>query len=112
MLTAHDATGHVHLILGSNAITHNRCQRSLDVQAKPIVFFGEDAAVHYALQEKVASGSVDVLKRDFQDSDLTTLGRAEIENVVDAVFVTSGRSCARSTAPSLSMSLPSHASQT
>lgn len=58
--------------------------------AKPIIIAPPEAEIHYALQDKIKSGQVEYIKREFQDSDLTTLGRDEIENVVDAVFVTLG----------------------
>ncbi|KAL8937578.1 MAG: hypothetical protein Q9216_004353 [Gyalolechia sp. 2 TL-2023] len=90
LLTAHDCVGHIHLIVGSNAIANARCSKSIEVGAKPIIIAPPEAEVHYALQDKIKFGQVECIKRGFQDADLTTLGRDEIENVVDAVFVTLG----------------------
>lgn len=90
LLTAHDSVGHIHLIIGSNAIANARCSKSIEVGAKPIVITSPEAEVHYALQDKIKSGQVECIKRGFQDSDLTILGRDEIDNVADAVFVTLG----------------------
>ncbi|KAI4238356.1 MAG: hypothetical protein L6R40_005718 [Gallowayella cf. fulva] len=40
--------------------------------------------------EKINAGHVEWSKTEFQSNDLTTLGRDEVDNVVDAVFVTLG----------------------
>ncbi|MCJ1325749.1 hypothetical protein MMC10_002412 [Thelotrema lepadinum] len=95
-LTAHDATGHVHLIVGSNPLANDRCNKSLEVGAKPIVLAKEDAHMHYALSKKIEEGKVQWIKKDFQDEDLKTLGRKEVDYVPDAVFVTSGAKTAAS----------------
>ncbi|KAF2109320.1 siroheme synthase [Lophiotrema nucula] len=90
LLTAVEAAGHVHLIVGSNPLANARCSRSLEVGAKPILVAPGDAQLHYSLVKRVEDGQVDWLKRDFQEEDLTTLGRAEVGRVVDTVFVTLG----------------------
>ena len=90
LLTAHDADGHIHLIIGTNPLANARCAKSLEVGAKPILLAGSDCNMHYALTQKIEDGKVQWLQRDFQDQDLQTLGREEVDNVVDAVFVTSG----------------------
>ena len=58
--------------------------------AKPILIAPETANLHYGLLRRVEEKSVDWIKRDFRDDDLTNLGREEVDHVVDAVFVTSG----------------------
>lgn len=90
LLTAVDSTSHVHLIIGSNPLAAARCTRSLEVGAQPILLAHEDATLHYGLAKRIEDGEVQWLKRGFQNDDLTTLGRAEVDHVVDAVFVTSG----------------------
>lgn len=90
LLTAVDSTSHVHLIIGSNPLAGARCTRSIEVGANPIIVASEDATVHYSLMKRIDGGEVQWLKRDFRDEDLTTLGRAEVDGVVDAVFVTVG----------------------
>jgi uroporphyrin-III C-methyltransferase len=90
LLAAVDATSHVHLVIGSNPLASARCARSLEVGAKPIVIAPEGATVHYILMKRIEEGEVQWLKRDFNEDDLTTLGRAEVDGVVDAVFVTVG----------------------
>ncbi|MCJ1245660.1 hypothetical protein MMC30_002864 [Trapelia coarctata] len=90
LLTAHDATGHVHLIIGSNPLASARCTKSIESGAKPVLITSADASLHYSLLKKTEDGQVEWLKRDFRDEDLRGLGRNQVDNVVDAVFVTLG----------------------
>ena len=90
LLTSVDAVNHVHLIIGSNPLAGARCTRSLEVGAVPKLVAPADSALHYGLHKRVDEGKVEWIQRGFQDSDLTTLGRGEVEHVVDAVFVTTG----------------------
>lgn len=97
LLTAVDSTSHIHLIIGSNPLAGARCTRSLDVGAKPILIAPETANLHYGLAKRIEENAVEWTKRDFEESDLTSLGREEVDRVVDAVFVTSGGKTALST---------------
>lgn len=97
LLTAVDATSHVHLIIGSNPLAGARCMRSLEVGARPILIAPSTASLHYGLAKRVEEGNVTWQQRDFQDSDVTTLGREEVDGVVDAVFVTMGGKSALAT---------------
>ncbi|KAF1995759.1 uroporphyrin-III C-methyltransferas-like protein [Amniculicola lignicola CBS 123094] len=97
LLTAVDSTSHVHLIIGSNPLAGARCSRSLEVGAKPILIAPGDATLHYGLVKRIDEGEVAWLKRGFEDGDLTSLGRLEVDGVVDAVFVTTGGKHAQST---------------
>jgi uroporphyrin-III C-methyltransferase len=90
LLTAVDSTSHIHLIIGSNPLAGARCTRSLEVGAKPILLAPGDATLHYGLAKRIEDGEVQWLKRSFHNDDLTTLGRKEVDHVVDAVFVTAG----------------------
>lgn len=90
LLTAVDSTSHVHLVIGSNPLAGARCSRSLEVGATPKVIALEEAHVHYGLLRRFEDGQAEWIKRDFRDEDLTTLGRVEVDHVVDAVFVTLG----------------------
>lgn len=58
--------------------------------AKPIVIASADAAVHYVLAKRIEDGEVKLVKRNFEDADLSIFGREEVDNVVDTVFVTTG----------------------
>lgn len=90
LLTAVDATSHIHLVVGSNPLAGARCARSIEVGAKPILLAPEDSTLHYGLVKRIEAGEVKWLKRSFVEEDLTTLGRPEVDGVVDAVFVTAG----------------------
>jgi uroporphyrin-III C-methyltransferase len=90
LLTAIDATSHIHLIIGSNPLAGARCSRAVEVGAKPILIAPEDSTLHYGLVKRIEAGEVKWLQRGFQEDDLTTLGRPEVNNVVDAVYVTAG----------------------
>lgn len=98
LLTAVDSTHHVHLIIGSNPLAGARCTRALEVGARPVLIAPENASVHYGLMKRIDDGQVAWVKREFKDDDLTTLGREEVDQVVDAVFVTLGGKSALSTA--------------
>ncbi|KAG2421436.1 hypothetical protein HFD88_005411 [Aspergillus terreus] len=90
LLAAINAESQVHLIIGANQLAAARCTKSLEVGAKPIIIAPETADVPYALAERIDDGSAQWLRRDFRDEDLTTLGREEVDHVVDMVFVTLG----------------------
>ncbi len=92
LLTAVDSTSHVHVIVGANPLAGARCSRSIEVGAKPKLVAPADANLHYGVMKRIEDGQVEWLRRDFLDQDLTTLGRPEVDHVVDAVFVTLGRS--------------------
>ncbi|KAF3013311.1 hypothetical protein E8E14_010967 [Neopestalotiopsis sp. 37M] len=89
LLTATDARSHVHLVVGSNPLAAARCTQSLSVGALPILLAPETAELHYTLQKLVDEGKLQRFSRKFEDGDLLSLGREEVNHVVDAVFVTS-----------------------
>ena len=90
LLAALNCKDAVHLIIGSNPLAAARCTQSLAAGATPLVIAPATAnEIHYGLQKHFNSG-VKWLNRKFQDEDLVTLGREEIDRVVDAVFVSSG----------------------
>jgi uroporphyrin-III C-methyltransferase len=90
LLTAVDATSHIHLIVGSNPLAGARCSRAIEVGAKPILIAPEDSTLHYGLVKRIEAGEVQWLQRTFHEKDLTTLGRPEVDGVVDAVYITAG----------------------
>ncbi|KAF2691518.1 uroporphyrin-III C-methyltransferas-like protein [Lentithecium fluviatile CBS 122367] len=90
LLTAVDSTSHVHLIIGSNPLAGARCARSLQVGAKPILIAPAEATLYYGLLKRIDEGEVRWLQRSFDKDDLTTLGRPDVDGIVDAVFVTAG----------------------
>ena len=90
LLTSVESDNHVHLIVGSNPLAGARCSKALEIGAIPKLIAPGNAALHYGLAKRVEEGKVLWIQREFRDADLTTLGRQEVDNVVDAVFVTSG----------------------
>jgi uroporphyrin-III C-methyltransferase len=90
LLTAVDSTSHIHLIIGANPLAGARCSKSVEVGATPILIAPESANVHYGLAKRIEEHGIRWEKREFQNSDLSTLGRDEVDGVVDAVFVTTG----------------------
>lgn len=97
LLAALDSEGQIHLIVGSNPLASARCAKSIEVGAKPKIIAPADADVHYVLAKRIEDGQVEWIKQGFEESHLSTLGRNEVDNVVDAVFVTSGGKSASST---------------
>lgn len=87
LLTAHDATGHIHLIVGANPLANTRCAKSLAVGAIPVVIAPASTHMHYSLKQKVDDGVVKWLDKQFEDEDIERLGRREVDGFVDAVFV-------------------------
>lgn len=90
LLTAVDSTSHIHLIIGSNPLAGARCSKSLEVGATPIVIAPATANLHYGLAKRIEEHKIQWLQRDFQEDDVKTLGREEVDHIVDAVFVTYG----------------------
>lgn len=88
LLTAHDSTGHVHLIVGSGPLAASRCTRSLQVGATPVVVAPPGSELHFTLASSVEEGAVRLVQETFEERHLSTLGREEIDGFVDAVFVT------------------------
>lgn len=92
LLTAVNAESQVHLIVGANPLAAARCTKSLEAGAKPIIIAPETVDLQYTLAERVADGSAQWVRREFEDSDLKTRGREEVDYIVDTVFVTLGGS--------------------
>jgi uroporphyrin-III C-methyltransferase len=90
LLTTHDATGHVHLIVGSTPLASARCAKSLDAGARPVLIAPANSSLQPSLLAKIEQDQVQWIRRAFIDDDLQNLGRSEVGNVVDAVFVTLG----------------------
>ncbi|KAJ5720152.1 hypothetical protein N7493_007030 [Penicillium malachiteum] len=90
LMTAWNVESQIHLIIGANSLAAARCAKSLEAGAQPVIIAPETVDVHFTLAEHIASEKVQWVRRDFQDDDLKTLGREEVDRVVDAVFVTLG----------------------
>lgn len=107
LLTAQHCVGQVHLILGSNPLAAARASSSLAAGAKPILISPipsdseqQQPQLHYSLTSLIASSQLTHLARPFTPNDLFTLGRAEVDHVVDAVFITSHTNITNNSPPS------------
>lgn len=90
LLAAVNAESQVHLIVGADPLAAARCTKSHEAGAKPIIIAPETGNLQYTLSDRIADGSAQWVRREFEDTDLTTLGRDEVDHVVDMVFVTLG----------------------
>ncbi|KKK16491.1 hypothetical protein P175DRAFT_0457058 [Aspergillus ochraceoroseus IBT 24754] len=90
LLAAINADSQVHLIIGANPLAAARCAKSVEAGAHPVVIAPEEESLQFTLAGHIENGSAKWVKRQFQDDDLTTLGREEVDHVVDMVFVTIG----------------------
>ncbi|CAL5866485.1 uncharacterized protein PFLUO_LOCUS693 [Penicillium psychrofluorescens] len=90
LMAAWNTENQVHLIVGANPLAAARCAKSLEAGAKPIVIAPETVDMHFTLSEHISRGAAQWVRRGFHDDDLTSLGREEVDQVVDVVFVTLG----------------------
>ncbi|KAB8356443.1 hypothetical protein FH972_024026 [Carpinus fangiana] len=97
LLVALEAAHQVHLVVGSNPLAGARCTRSLEAGATVKLVAPPDVQLHYGLAKRIEDGEVEWIKRPFSDDLLTTLGRDEVDGVVDMVFVTLGAKVPTST---------------
>lgn len=89
LLAALNCKGNTHLIVGTNPLAAARCTQSLAAGAVPVLLAPDTPDLHYGLQKRIDAGEVAWHRKAFEDEDLFRLGRDEVGNVVDAVFVTS-----------------------
>lgn len=101
LLSATNARSHVHLVIGSNPLAASRCTQSLAVGACPVLLAPDSPDLHYTLRQRIDAGEIKWIPRSFGESDLFTLGRDDVDRVVDAVFVTSGSRSPISECPQL-----------
>ena len=89
LLTSVDCTRHVHLIVGDGGIAAKRAARSLEAGAECIVISPAGVEdLYFDLKALVERQRVRYIQREFEETDLTSLGREEVDRVVDMVFVT------------------------
>lgn len=93
LLASYNCSLQVHLIVGSNSLAGARCTKSLEVGAKVKLIAPESDGLHYGLRQRIEAGEIEWIQREFISEDLTTLGREEVDGVVDLVFVTLSLSC-------------------
>ena len=78
------------MIVGGNPLAAARCAKSIEAGAKPVIIAPDAGDLHFSLSELIENGSVQWVCREFQDNDLKSLGREEVDHVVDTVFITLG----------------------
>ncbi|KAK5196581.1 uroporphyrin-III C-methyltransferase [Exophiala xenobiotica] len=89
LLTAQSCVDHVHLILGSGPLAASRCFKSIQAGGRPVLVSAETVAdLHFNLAPAIEDGKVRHIQREFEEEDLKTLGRVEVDGYVDAVFAT------------------------
>ena len=106
LLSATNCKNHIHLVVGSNPLAAARCSKSLEVGARPKLLAAETCVLHHGLIKRIEDAEVEWLKRGFEDSDIRTLGREDVDFVVDAVFVTLGAKDAKSATQSTNVNRP------
>lgn len=89
LLASLACTGETHLVVGGNSnIAALRVNSILAAGANPILLQSTDFDQFPAsLQDKIEAGKVKWVQESFDKTHLTTLGRAEVDGVVDKVFV-------------------------
>lgn len=92
LLASINADSQVHLIVGANPLAAARCTKSVQAGAKPVIISPGSESLQYTLSAHIENDSAKWIQRKFEDGDLTTLGREEVDHVVDMVFVTLGGS--------------------
>ncbi|KMU84523.1 hypothetical protein CIHG_02307 [Coccidioides immitis H538.4] len=90
LLMAQNVESQIHLIIGSNSLSAARCSKCIDAGAIPVIIAPPNGEMAASLSQKIQDGSVRWIQREFKDNDLSTLGRAEVDGYVDAVFITAG----------------------
>ena len=89
LLTSVDCTHHVHLVVGDNGIAAKRATRSLEGGATCILLSPNDPEdLHFDLKNLIEKGRIKHVQREFDEEDLKTFGRMEVDGIVDMVFVT------------------------
>ncbi|KAK9464929.1 tetrapyrrole methylase [Lipomyces arxii] len=95
LLISQNCVGQVHLVIGSTALSISRVTKSLQCGASVFLIAPEIGPENKALEvwrnevesKEEQSASFKWMRRDFEDNDLLSFGRAEVEKVVDAVFI-------------------------
>ncbi|KAK9459278.1 tetrapyrrole methylase [Lipomyces oligophaga] len=93
LLISRNCADEIHLIVGGSAVSLSRAAKLLDCGASKVITICPEPSVseswnsNASTLEKDSNGRFLWIKREFRPQDLTTLGRSEVDHVVDAVFV-------------------------
>lgn len=93
LLTRHNIANHRYIIFGSSGLTLNRAQTLIEFHAIPIIITPNtkdlsDLAIEKLTELKNQNKLVWYTDREFRLTDLETLGREDVEGVVDGIFLT------------------------
>ena len=89
LLTSADCTDQVHILIGDNAIAAKRATRIFEIGAVCILLSPKNLGdLHFDLKNLIETGRIKHVQREFQEGDLKTFGRIEVDYIVDMVFVT------------------------
>ncbi|KAI5815015.1 tetrapyrrole methylase [Pyronema omphalodes] len=88
LLTSRNSVGETHLLIGASPLAASRLQKSLDAGAN-VILISPPTELPYSIQTHINSGAVTWHQRSFTSTDINTLGRQEVDGIVDLVWVVS-----------------------
>ncbi|KAI0465437.1 hypothetical protein LJB42_000670 [Komagataella kurtzmanii] len=89
LLLADNCQGQIHLVVGLEHLNLcvSRVKTILEAGATPVLVSPQKSTMLDSLQDLATQGTLKVVDQTFSISQLTQLGRDEVDNVVDKVFV-------------------------
>lgn len=91
LLLSQRLDGEVIVVIGNTAVAWTRIKRVLSLGAQKVFFIAEsisESTSKAQYEDFIARGVLELIDRSFTVEDLTTLGREEVNNVVDRIFDT------------------------
>lgn len=89
LLASITCTDEVHLIIGVSNVASLRINSILQAGAKPILIAHQAThEIPKSIQDNISSGKLKYIEKEFDTNDLVSLGKEEVDGVVDRVFVT------------------------
>lgn len=88
LLASLKCTDEVHLIVGASNVAASRINSILEAGAKPVLLTNQPSEEFTkSIEDNIANGNLKYVKKEFENDDLSKLGRSEVNHVVDRVFV-------------------------
>ncbi|KAF5095966.1 hypothetical protein D0Z03_001709 [Geotrichum reessii] len=88
LLTSQSLKGLHYLVIGWSNLTPSRVTTLVEHGVDRVIVAGVNGVTATDAERATAAGASQVLDRPFKIEDLNTLGRDEVDNVIDGVFVT------------------------
>ena len=89
LLASLKCSDEVHLIIGASNVASLRINSILEAGAKPVLISNQPSEKFpKSIQDNIAKGILKHIGKEYENGDLTSLGRSEVDNIVDRVFVT------------------------